>query len=57
MEKIVVVTVKLRGTENEIEHVKAVIASVSANEEVVGMYIEEKGLTAEEVERRRWAQS
>ena len=39
MEKIVTVTCKLRGTENEIERVKARLASVSEMEEVISLYI------------------
>ena len=42
MDKIVVCTFKLRGTENEIERVKARIASLSACEECVSLYIGEK---------------
>ena len=39
MEKIVTATFKLRGTEKEIEKVKARIASVSEMEEVISLYI------------------
>lgn len=42
MERIVVVTLKLRGTDEEIKHVKAVMASISTCEEVVSMYIKEE---------------
>lgn len=39
MQKIVVATFKLRGTEKEIERVKCRIASLSACEECVSLYM------------------
>ena len=42
MDKIIVATFNLRGTEKEIERVKARIASLSACEECVSLYIREK---------------
>ena len=39
MEKIITATFKVRGTEKEIEKMKARIASLSANEEVISLYI------------------
>ena len=41
MEKIIVASFKLRGTEKEIERVKAQIASLSSLEEVISLYIQE----------------
>ena len=41
MDKIIVATFKLRGTEKEIEKLKARIAAFSACEEVISMYIKE----------------
>ena len=41
MEKTVTATFKLRGTEREIEVVKARIASISSCEEVVSLYMGE----------------
>ena len=42
MEKIVEAVFKLRGTEKEIERMKARIACLSAQEEVISMYIKEE---------------
>ena len=42
MEKIIEAVFKLRGTEKEIERMKARIASLSAQEEVISMYIKEE---------------
>jgi hypothetical protein len=42
MDKIIVCTFKLRGTEKEIEKVKAQIASLSSLEEVISLYINTK---------------
>jgi hypothetical protein len=42
MIKIITATFKLRGTEKELERVKARIASLSACEECVSMYIKEE---------------
>lgn len=42
MEKIIVATFKIRGVEKEIERMKARIASLSAQEEVISLYIKEK---------------
>lgn len=39
MDKIVTATFRLRGTEKEIERVKARIASFSSCEEVVSLYM------------------
>ena len=50
MDKIIVVTFKLRGTEKEIERIKARIASLTACEEIVSMYIR---MAKEEKERKR----
>ena len=41
MEKTIVTSFKVRGTEKEIEKVKARIASLTACEEVISMYIKE----------------
>jgi len=41
MQKIVTAQFLLRGTEKEIERVKARIAALSACEEIVSMYIKE----------------
>ena len=41
MDKLITVSFRIRGTENEIERVKARIASLSACEEVISMYIRE----------------
>ena len=41
MEKTIVASFKVRGTEKEIERIKARIACFSAYEEVVSMYIRE----------------
>lgn len=38
MEKIIVATFKVRGTEKEIEKVRARIASLTACEEIISMY-------------------
>ena len=43
MEKIVTATLKVRGTEKEIERVKARIASLLACEEVISLYIGQEG--------------
>ena len=42
MEKIIMASFKVRGTEKEIERVKARIAALSACEEVISLYIYEK---------------
>ena len=42
MIKIIMATFRLRGTEKEIERIKARIASLSACEECVRLYISEK---------------
>ena len=42
MEKIIVVTYKLRGTEKEIERIKAQIATISVCEEVVSLHMREE---------------
>ena len=42
MRKTIRCTFELSGTENEIERVKAKIASLSAQEEVVSLYIGEE---------------
>ena len=42
MEKIIEAVFKLQGTEKEIERMKARIASLSAQEEVISMYIKEE---------------
>ena len=42
MEKIIEAVFKLRGTEKERERMKARIASLSAQEEVISMYIKEE---------------
>ena len=39
MEKLIVATFKVRGTEKEIERIKARIASLTACEEIVSMFI------------------
>ena len=41
MNKIIVATFKMRGTEKEIDRIKARIASLTACEEIVSMYIRE----------------
>ena len=41
MDKFIVASFKVRGTEKEIERIKARIASLTACEEVVSMYIRE----------------
>ena len=41
MDKIIVATFKVRGTEKEIERIKARIASLTACEEIVSMHIRE----------------
>ena len=41
-EEMLVVTVKLRGTKNEIRRVKARIAALSSCEEVQSMYMKEQ---------------
>lgn len=41
MEKRVNITVVLRGTENEIEKIKARFAALSSSEEVRSLYIKE----------------
>jgi len=41
MDKTIIVTYKLRGTEKEIERIKARIAAVSACEEVVSLHMKE----------------
>jgi hypothetical protein len=43
MDKIIVCTFKLRGTEKEIERVKARIAALSVCEECVSLHLKEKG--------------
>ena len=42
MDTIIRATFKLRGTEKEIERMKARIASLSANEEVISLYMGEE---------------
>ena len=42
MIKMIKAVFKLRGTEKEIERMKARIASLSAQEEVISMYIKEE---------------
>ena len=41
MDKRIVASFKVRGTEKEIESIKARIASLTACEEVISMYIKE----------------
>ena len=41
MDKMIIVSFRMRGTEKEIESIKARIASLSACEEVISMYIKE----------------
>ena len=42
MIKTIIATFRLKGTEKEIERIKARIASLSAREEVISMYIKEE---------------
>ena len=42
MQKTIVATFKIRGTEKEIDQIKARIASLSACEEVVSLYMGEE---------------
>ncbi|MCK4527890.1 hypothetical protein KAW18_11005 [candidate division WOR-3 bacterium] len=63
MEKRLNITVVLRGTENEIEKVKARFAALSTSEEVRSLYIKEVGKVShiwqyakekQKIEKARW---
>ena len=52
MIKIVTATFKLRGTEKEIERVKARIATLSACEEVISLYLGKEKLYKKRGEKK-----
>ena len=53
MDKIIIVTYKLRGTEKEIERIKAKIATISVCEEVISLHMREDWKDAKEEKHQK----